>query len=62
MTQEEKIEWVESIERSPYYRVACEVLRRNNVDDPNIADLFEAFHMIGKIDNKINKKVKRNVK
>ena len=56
MTQEEKIAWIESIARSPYYTVACEILRRSPKDDPNEADLFEAFHKIAKVDHKINKR------
>ena len=49
---------MENIEYSPYYKVAMEMIRRKNIDNPSIADLFEAFHEIAKVDNKINKGVK----
>ncbi len=58
MTKEAKEQWIESIGRSPYYNIACEMLRRNKVNDPNVADLFEAFHEIAKIDNKVNRNIK----
>ena len=48
----------ECIPHSPYFNVACEMLRRRGIDDPNIADYLECFHEIAKIDNKINKGVK----
>lgn len=44
-----------NIEYSPYYSVACEMISRKGIETPNIADLFEAFHEIAKVDNKINK-------
>lgn len=47
---------IENIEYSPYYKVAMEMIRRKNIEDPTIADLFECFHEIAKLDNKINKK------
>lgn len=50
---------VENIEYSPYYKVALEMIHRKNIDNPTIADLFEAFHEIAKVDNKINKGVRR---
>lgn len=46
---------VEGIPKSRYFKVACEVLYRRNIDKPNIADFFEVFHEIAKVDNKINK-------
>lgn len=46
---------IENIEYSPYYKVALEMIRRRGIIDPNIADLFECFHEIAKIDNKIHK-------
>lgn len=46
---------IEGIEYSPYYKIACEMIRRKGIENPNIADFFEAFHEIAKIDNKINK-------
>jgi len=49
---------IEDIEYSPYYKVALEMIKRRGIKDPTIADLFEAFHEIAKIDNKINKGVK----
>lgn len=49
---------IEDIEFSPYYGVAMEMIRRKNIKDPTIADLFEAFHEIAKVDNKINKGIK----
>lgn len=61
MTLEEKVEWVNSIQRSPYYSVVCEILRRSPVDDPNFADMMEAFHMCAKVDNIVNKKAKNPV-
>ena len=50
---------VEGIPNSPYFKVACEVLYRRKIDKPNIADLFEVFHEIAKVDNKINKRRKK---
>ena len=35
---------IENIEYSPYYKVAIEMIRRKDIKDPTIADLFEAFH------------------
>lgn len=46
---------IENIEHSPYYKTAIEMIKRRNIKDPTIADLFEAFHEIAKVDNKINK-------
>ncbi len=43
---------------SPYYSVAWKYMKRKGVDDPSFADLFDAFHEIAKIDNKINPKEK----
>lgn len=49
---------VENFENSPYFNVACEMLRRRGIEEPNIADYLECFHEIAKIDSKINKGVK----
>lgn len=53
---------VENIEFSPYYNVAMEIIGRKNIEHKNpdyyIADLFEAFHEIAKVANKINKGIK----
>ena len=46
---------VENIEYSPYYNVALIMIERRNIIDPTIADLFECFHEIAKVDNKINR-------
>jgi len=46
---------LENIEYSPYYKIALVMMDRKGIVDPDIADLFEAFHEIAKIDNKINK-------
>ncbi len=43
---------------SPYANIACEIFKRKGITEPNAADLFEAFHAIAKIDNKINRKIK----
>ena len=48
---------IENIEYSPYYKVAIEMIRRKDIKDPTIADLFEAFHEIAKIANKLDKGV-----
>jgi len=52
--------WIENIEYSPYYSVARKILDRRKIFEPNIADLFETFHEIATIDNKINQKGKNN--
>ncbi len=48
----------ENIESSPYYNVATIMLRRRGIDNPNIADLLEAFHEISKVAHKLDKEKK----
>lgn len=51
--------WIKKIEDAPYYSVAIQILKkRNNYNPMSIsftADLFETFHKIAKVDNKIHK-------
>ena len=46
----------DNLSMSPYYNVAWIYMERKGIEDPNIADLFEAFHEIAKVDHKINKR------
>lgn len=46
----------DNLPNSPYYNVAWVYMERKGIEDPSIGDLFEAFHEIAKIDNKVNKK------
>jgi hypothetical protein len=39
---------------SPYFPIACKMLWKSNIDDPNFADLLETMSKIAVIDNKIN--------
>lgn len=51
MTPKELNKWFRT---SPYYKVACKMIYNEKIDDPTPADMFEAFHEIAKVDNKIN--------
>lgn len=53
-------EIVDNLIYSPYYPIACRMIEEREIDDPTIADVFEAFHEIAKIDNKINRKENKN--
>jgi len=46
---------MENIEWSPYYKVAMKMLHKRGIDNSNIADLFECFHEIAKIANKLER-------
>lgn len=46
---------VDNIIYSPYYPIACRMMEERGIKDPDLADLFETFHEIAKIDNKVNR-------
>lgn len=46
----------DNLPNTPYYHVAWKYMDRKGIEDPTIADLFEAFHEIAKVAHKINKK------
>lgn len=43
---------------SPYYHIAWKYMEQKGITDPSVADIFEAFHEIAKIDHRINKNKK----
>lgn len=53
-------ELFDSLPTSPYYNIAWKYMEKKGIKDPNLADLFEAFHEIAKIDNIVNKKGRKN--
>lgn len=44
-----------NIEQTPYYKTAMIIMAIDGIHDPDLHDLFEAFHKIGKYANKLDK-------
>ncbi len=47
---------MEYFDASPYASVVCAIFEQKGIIEPTMADLFEAFHEVAKVDNKINQR------